>query len=75
MRVHRFLEEDTTRFALTPDVGGHSLPVRGSVWLYAGTARLEAAGPPPASVRAQFLRKGYFLWPEDDVPPEPRSFR
>jgi hypothetical protein len=80
LRVHRYLEEDTCRFALTRDVGGASLPAMGCVWMYVGPARLDAPGfghvdLQPTRVKAEILRKGYYLWPDDAAPAgEPRSF-
>jgi hypothetical protein len=68
--VYRFLEEDTSRFALTRDVGGARLPVHGAVWLFAGPVWLHPwlrAG----QVKAAILKKGYYLWPDDA---ERRSF-
>ena len=64
MQVYRYVEEDTSRFALTRDVGGANLPVTGAVWRYAGPARLDLRAP-PTRVRTELLRKGYFLWPDD----------
>lgn len=74
MQVYRYLEEDTPRFALTRDVGGAHLPVMGAVWLYVGPAELDPADGRacPVRVKAAILRKGYFLWPDDETPP--RSF-
>ena len=81
MQVYRYLEEDTARFALTRDVGGARLPTFGAVWLYAGTAQLGSdqlgcVGLEPSAVKAEILRKGYFLWPDDiaRVMAEPRAF-
>ena len=69
MQIFRFLEEETSRFALTRDQGGARLPVTGAVWLYAGQAEavdgLFAGGLASGAVKAEILRKGYFLWPDD----------
>jgi hypothetical protein len=74
MQVYRFVEEDTARFALTRDVGGAALPVSGAVWRYAGPAQIGDRVP-PGRVKAEILRKGYFLWPDDaDGQGEPPSF-
>jgi hypothetical protein len=62
VQVYRYLEEETSRFALTRDVGGATLPAIGAVWLYAGAEELEAY---PAPVKAAILQKGYYLWPDD----------
>jgi hypothetical protein len=64
VQVYRFNEEDTSRFALTRDVGGARLPVHGAVWRYAGPAQLTD-GQRVGRVKAEILRKGYFLWPDD----------
>ncbi len=71
MQVFRYQEEDTSRFALTRDRGGARLPMLGCVWRYAGPARLGdpsllAIGVTRARVTAEILRKGYFLWPDDE---------
>ena len=71
MQVYRYVEEDTSRFALTRDVGGSALPPGGAVWRYAGPARLDDRTP-PTRVKTEILRKGYFLWPDDA---EARSFK
>ena len=64
MQVYRYVEEDTSRFALTRDGAGASLPATGATWRYAGLARLDDASP-SMRVKAEILRKGYFLWPDD----------
>jgi hypothetical protein len=68
--MYRFQEEDTSRFALTRDAGGVSLPVIGCVWRFAGPTGFEDpaladAGLEPSHVAQALLRKGYFLWPDD----------
>ena len=71
MQIFRFLEEETSRFALTRDQAGARLPVTGAVWLFAGSADLAdgplAVGLESAAIKAGILRKGYFLWPDDLV--------
>lgn len=86
MFAYRYMEEGTRRVAFTPDAGGRCLPVGGSVWLFAGPVDLDPrrAGRSPTidipprvpapQVKAGFLHKGYFLWPDDADPGEPRSF-
>lgn len=78
MRAYRHLEEGTSCVAYTRDAGGEHLPVRGSVWLFAGPIELDPPAGDPAvpsrAVKAGLLRRGYFLWPEDLVPAEPRAF-
>jgi hypothetical protein len=65
VQVYRYLEEETSRFALTRDVGGAALPAFGAVWLYAGA---EDLGAYPARVKSEILKKGYYLWPDDAEP-------
>jgi len=70
VQVYRYMEEDTSRYALTRDVGGSRLPAHGAVWLYVGPVQLsdrERVG----RVKTEILKKGYYLWPDDA---EPRSF-
>jgi hypothetical protein len=67
VQVYRYVEEDTSRFALTRDAGGSALPVTGAVWRFAGLARLDIRGS-SSHVKAEILRKGYFLWPDDTEP-------
>jgi hypothetical protein len=64
VQVYRFIEEETSRYALTRDVGGSRLPIHGAVWLYMGPVQLsdsERVG----RVKSEILRKGYYLWPDD----------
>lgn len=64
MQVYRYLEEDTSRFALTRDIGGAHLPVMGAVWLYAGAVQLDPRLH-TGHVKSAILKKGYYLWPDD----------
>lgn len=73
------MEEGTNRVAYTRDAGGRSLPAQGSVWLFSGSVDLDPPGAsdpkvPALQMKAELLRKGYFLWPDDAEPGEPRSF-
>jgi hypothetical protein len=75
MQVYRYVEEDTSRFALTRDRGGAKLPVTGAVWRYAGPVTLDDEKP-SARVSLEILRKGYFLWPDDaEGPGDEVSFK
>ena len=80
MRAYRHLEEGARCVAYTRDPGGVRLPVRGSVWLFAGSVDLDRRGGldpdlPTQALKAALLRQGYFLWPEEDAAPaEPRAF-
>ena len=73
MIAYRHMEEGTSRLAYTRDAGGRRLPVQGSVWLFLGAVDLDPQGAPdprmPArQIKAELLRKGYFLWPDDAQP-------
>jgi hypothetical protein len=68
--VYRFNEEDTERFALTADKGGARLPPLGCVWRFAGPVELDrpdvhSIGLKPGRIKEAFLKKGFFLWPDD----------
>jgi len=70
MRVYRFEEEDTGRFALTADQGGARLPLAGAVWRLAGAVEAErvvvaGVAVAPLAIKEAILAKGYFLWPDD----------
>jgi len=70
VQVYRYLEEHTSRFALTRDVGGSRLPAFGAVWLYVGPVQLDSRLR-ASHVKSEILKKGYYLWPDDA---ERRSF-
>jgi len=67
------MEEGTDRLAYTRDAGGRRLPARGVVWLFVGSIDLDPPGAgdpdiPAQQIKAELLRKGYFLWPDDAAP-------